>query len=163
MHYSFGAGLIVQPAQYRNGLDPVDGLTETDKEQARKFYPPIDRRTYRNLKSFELEKLNLAPGEQADFVIEPERTDDFTIQTFGNSDVVMVLFEEIDEELEFLQGDDDSGTQLNAKIQVRLVKSRRYVLRIRMYLNWASGESAVMLWPQVRTESENALRRMIAP
>ncbi len=161
MHYSFGAGLIVQPAQYRNGLRPVDGLTENDKEQVRKFYPPLDRRTYRQLKSFELEKLNLEPGEQADFVIEPERTDDYTLQTFGNSDVVIVLFEEIDDELEFLDGDDDSGTLLNAKIQVRLVKSRKYVLRIRMYLNWASGESAVMLWPQIRTESENALRRMV--
>ncbi|TWT94765.1 Astacin (Peptidase family M12A) [Botrimarina colliarenosi] len=146
MHYSFGAGLIVEPAQFRNGLNPTDGLTETDKEEVRKFYPPLDKRRYKKLQPFELERLPLTPGEQRDFYIEPEKTDDFTIQTFGRSDSVMVLFEEIDGEDVFLAGDDDSGESTNAKISVRLIKGRRYILRIRLYLNWASGETAVMLW-----------------
>ena len=110
MHYSFGPGLIVEPAQYRNGLDPTDGLTDTDKAEARKFYPPIDARRYRKLSPFSLEFLSVGPGEQKDFVIEPERSDEFTIQTFGRSDSVMVLFEDIDGEMEFVAGDDDSGT-----------------------------------------------------
>ena len=146
MHYGFGPGLIREPVQYRNGLRPTDGLTETDKEEVRKFYPPLDQRKYRKLRPFEVELLSLQPGEQADFVLATDRTDEYTIQTFGRSDVVMVLFEEIDGELEYVDGDDDSGTDLNAKLIIRLVKSRKYVLRIRMYLNYASGTSAVMFW-----------------
>ncbi|MCD0460816.1 M12 family metallopeptidase [Roseiconus lacunae] len=145
MHYSFAAGLILEPAEYRVGLNPSDGLTEADKEQARKFYPDKPPR-YKNLEPFELEFLSIAPGEQKDFVIEPTRSDEFTIQTFGRSDVVMVLFEDVDGEMEFVAGDDDSGTDLNAKITIRLVRGRRYILRIRLYLNWSSGDTAVMMW-----------------
>ncbi|MEQ9411417.1 MAG: M12 family metallopeptidase [Fuerstiella sp.] len=146
MHYGFGPGLIVEPAQYRNGLNPTDGLTETDKAEVRKFYPPMDGRRYKKLTPFELEFLSVGPGEQRDYIVEPDRSDEFTIQTFGRSDTVMVLFEEVDGELEFLAGDDDSGTSLNAKITTRLVRGRKYVLRIRLYLNWANGDTAVMLW-----------------
>lgn len=146
MHYGFGPGLIREPAQYRTGLSPSDGLTEIDKAEARKFYPPVDQRKFRKLSRLEIEKLTLEPAEQADFVIEPDVTSGYTVQTFGQSDVVMVLFEEVGGELEYVGGDDDSGTELNAKLSVRLVRSRKYVLRIRMYLNYSAGESAVMYW-----------------
>lgn len=146
MHYGLGPGLIVEPAQYRNGLRPTDGLTDTDKEEARKFYPPLDERQYKRLEPFALEQLSIGPGEQRNFTIELDRSGEYTIQTFGNSDSVMVLFEEVDGELEFVAGDDDSGTSHNAKITTRLVRNRKYVLRIRLYLNWASGDTAVMLW-----------------
>ena len=39
-----------------------------------------------------------------------------------------------------------SGTSLNARITVRLYQGRRYILRIRLYFNFSSGETAVMLW-----------------
>lgn len=146
MHYGFGPGLIVEPAQYRNGLDPTDGLTDADKEEARKFYPPMDARRYKKLTPFELEFLSIEPGAQKDFVVQPDRSDEFTIQTFGRSDVVMVLFEDVDGEMEFVAGDDDSGTATNAKITTRLVRGRKYILRVRLYLNWASGDTAVMMW-----------------
>ncbi len=146
MHYSFGSGLIVEPAQYRNGLRPEDGLSEADIAEVRKFYPPIDARRYKKLNDLEVEHLDVAPGEQKDFVIVPERTDDFTIQTFGRSDAVMVLFEDVDGDHQFLAGDDDSGTNLNASITARLVKGRRYILRIRLFTNWATGRTAVMMW-----------------
>ena len=79
------------------------------------------------------------------FIIEPDRTDDYVITTLGNSDTLIVLFEEIDGQMEVVAGDDDSGTGLNAKLNVRLFKSRQYILRVRLYLNWASGSSAVMM------------------
>lgn len=145
MHYGFGPGLIKEPAQFRSGLNPAGGLSETDKAEARKFYPPLDRRTYRKLIPFETQMLNIGPGEQLDFVIEPDRSDDYTIQTVGRSDTLMVLFEEVNGELESIGADDDSGTDLNARIQARLIRGRKYILRIRLYLNWASGESAVLL------------------
>ena len=146
MHYSFGRGMIREPAEYRDGLSPTDGLTETDIEEVRKFYPPMNTRDESKLEPFKLEMLSLEPAEQKNYSICPTRTDEYTMQTFGQSDVVMVLFEDVDGELVYLQGDDDSGTALNAKITARLVKNRKYVLRIRMYLNYASGDSAVLLW-----------------
>jgi hypothetical protein len=146
MHYGFGAGLIVEPAQYRGGLDPSDGLTEADQAEVRKFYPPLDARRYKKLTPFELEFLSIGPGEQKDYVVQPDRSDQFTIQTFGKSDAVMVLFEEVDGEMEFMAGDDDSGMNTNARLNVRLVRGRKYILRIRLYLNWASGDTAVMMW-----------------
>lgn len=146
MHYSFGPGLIVEPVQYRNGLRPTDGLTETDKSEARKFYPPLEPQRDKKLKPLELEFLTVDPGEQKNFVIEVDRSDEYVIQTFGRSDTVMVLFEDVDGELEFVAGDDDSGTDLNSKITTRLVRGRKYVLRIRLYLNWSSGDTAVMYW-----------------
>ncbi|MGK7913085.1 MAG: hypothetical protein AB4050_16650 [Synechococcus sp.] len=59
---------------------------------------------------------------------------------------MMDLFEDIDGELRFVDGDDDSGTDTNAIIQVRLIKDKTYVLRIRLYYNFASGDTAVMVW-----------------
>jgi hypothetical protein len=93
-----------------------------------------------------LEFLALAPAEQKDFNIEPKNTGEYTIQTFGRSDTVMVLFEDVDGDLGYVDGDDDRGTNLNARINTRLQRGRRYVLRIRLYLNYASGDTAVMMW-----------------
>jgi hypothetical protein len=146
MQYSFGPGLIVEPAEFRNGLNPADGLSETDIAEVKKFYPPTDPKRYRKLSPFELEFLSVGPGEQKDFLIEPDRSEEFTIQTFGRSDSVMVLFEDVNGEYVFMAGDDDSGTSTNAKITTRLVSGRKYLLRIRLYANWAIGDTAIMMW-----------------
>jgi hypothetical protein len=146
MHYGFPAGLIVSPEQYRSGLRPELGLSDHDIEQVRRFYPPLDDTKNPQLERFRSVSLALAPGEQKNFTIEPQSTDEYTIQTFGRSDTVMVLFEEVDGQLRFIGGDDDSGTSLNARISVRLQKGKRYVLRIRLYLNYASGDTVVMMW-----------------
>ena len=58
----------------------------------------------------------------------------------------MVLFEDRDDGLHFVDGDDDSGTGLNANITTWLDAGKTYVLRIRLYLNWAGGSTAVMMW-----------------
>ena len=146
MHYGFPAGLIVMPEQYRGGLRPELGLSSQDIAEVRRFYPPLDDTRNLKLEPFKIEFLALAPGEQKNFTIEPRSTDEYTIQTFGRSDTVMVLFEEIDGQLRYVDGDDDSGSSLNARISTRLRAGRRYVLRIRLYLNYASGDSAVMMW-----------------
>ena len=90
--------------------------------------------------------LSLAPAEQKNFTIEPQSTADYTIQTFGQSDTLLVLFEDIAGEMRYVDGDDDSGTNRNARLHVRLREGRRYVLRVRLYLNYASGDTAVMMW-----------------
>ena len=146
MHYAFPAGMIERPEEYRNGLRPDLGLSEKDIAQARLFYPLLDPPSYPRLKPFESQMFSLAPAEQKNFAITPPSTRDYTIQTFGQSDTVIVLFEDQNGDLKYVDGDDDSGTGLNSRIDVRLYKGRQYVLRVRLYLNYASGGSAVMLW-----------------
>ncbi len=146
MHYSFGPGLILSPPEYANGLRPKLGLSESDIEEVRLFYPPIKESQYVELEPFSFHKLSLEPAEQKNFHVMPNSSREYTIQTFGNSDTVMVLFEEVEGELRFIEGDDDSGTNHNASIKTRLYPWRKYVLRIRLYLNYASGDTGVMMW-----------------
>jgi hypothetical protein len=147
MHYSFARGLIDQPEQFRNGLNPAPGLSDRDKDVVRRFYPPIGGATVLpQLKPFQSERLALTPGEQKNFAVIPDNSRDYTFSTFGRSDTVMVLFEDIDGNPVYVKGDDDSGFSRNARFTVRLIKDRRYILRIRLYYNWAAGDTAVMMW-----------------
>jgi hypothetical protein len=145
MHYAFQAGLILQPQEYQSGLTPAPGLSDTDIEQVHLFYPAA-RPSYSELKLFESQKLSLAMGEQKNFSISPTATRQYTIQTFGPMDSVMVLFEDRDGTFQFVAGDDDSGWNRNARLNLRLYAGRKYVLRIRLYYQWASGDIAVMMW-----------------
>jgi len=146
MHYGFGPGLIIRPPEYAGGLTPELGLSEVDIAEVRRFYPPIIPSQYDELEPFTLKMLSLEPAEQKNYDVKPNATRTYTLQTFGNSDTVMVLFEEVDGELRFLAGDDDSGTSLNSRIEPRLYPDRQYVLRIRMYSQYASGDTGVMMW-----------------
>lgn len=146
MEYPFEPGLIKEPAQYRQGLTPAGGLSARDVTWAKTFYPPLDAKKDTQLEPFKSVQLRLADGEQRNFVIEPSATRYYQIQTFGISDTVIVLFEDQGGELRYKAGDDDSGTDTNAYLRVRLTKGRHYVLRIRLYYSDRPGETAVMLW-----------------
>lgn len=147
MHYAFAAGLISQPVQFRNGLSPALGLSVKDKEVAQRFYPPIGTgNVLPQLRPFNSERLALMAGDQKDFAVIPEHSRDYTFATFGRSDTVMVLFEDIDGDPVYVKGDDDSGFDRNARFSVRLIKGRKYKLRIRLYYDWAEGDTAVMMW-----------------
>lgn len=147
MHYQFQAGLILQPAGYENRpLIPAPGLSEMDKQEARKFYPANIQIQWPQLEPFLSHKLDMKPGEQLDFTIEPKISRTYNIQTFGAMDTVIVLFEDDHGEPIFLAGDDDSGTNYNSKIALRLINGRRYYLRLRLYSEGTSGEGGIMLW-----------------
>jgi hypothetical protein len=146
MHYPFEAGLITAPADYRNGLNPEPGLSERDMTWVRTFYPALTADDYSELRLLESVTLNIAPGGQSNFVIRPTATRKYEIRTFGASDTVIVLFEDDNGELRYLAGDDDSGEDYNARLQVKLFKGRRYVLRVRLYHEERAGQTAVMMW-----------------
>ena len=146
MHYPFGPGLILEPTSFRNGLQPAGGLSERDRTWAKTFYPAPGEVEDPTLRPTESVRLQIGPGEQRNFRITPDATRSYTIQTFGISDTVMVLFEDVDGELRYLRGDDDSGEDRNASIRVQLRKDRKYVLRVRLYYADRTGETAVMLW-----------------
>ena len=147
MHYQFPSGLIVVPEQYKNQpLTPASGLSTMDIDEVLKFYPGETKPRLPELKPYLSQLLQIDPGEQLDFEIQPRVTRKYTIQTFGNMDTVMVLFEDENGEPVNLAGDDDSGTSLNARIEIRLRRGHTYYLRLRLYYARATGQGAVMLW-----------------
>ena len=147
MHYWFSAGLIRQPIEYRTkSLVPELGLSPVDIEEVRKFYPDKGGLEQRKLRAFESQRLELKPTEQIDFVIEPSMSRTYVIQTFGALDTVMILFEQTDGGPRYVDGDDDSGTVLNARIEARLIQDRQYIVRIRLYHSQQAGGGALMMW-----------------
>lgn len=147
MHYPFEKGMIRKPAMYFDaGLQPRGGLSDKDKSWARTLYPPLAGEQEMELKPAQSVVLNLAPGEQRNFVVVPQETRYFEFKTFGTSDSVMVLFEDDQGELRYRTGDDDSGEDANAYFRYKLVKGRKYVVRIRLYYSDRPGQTAVMMW-----------------
>ncbi len=146
MHYPFEAGMIREPAKYRTGLMPAGGISARDKEWVKTFYPPIKKNDIQALELFKPVRLTINPGQQLNFSIAPGATRRYEIGTFGQSDTVMVLFEEVNGELRYVTGDDDSGQDTNARIRIKLYKGGRYVLRLRLYYSASAGDTAVMLW-----------------
>lgn len=145
MHYPFGAGMIKQPVEFRGGLEPRPGLSDKDIAQVREFYPPLQA-VMPELRAMEAQRLSLGAGEQANFAVIPTSSRRYNLRTFGDSDTVMVLFEDDGGELRYIDGDDDSGTDRNASLRVRLIKGRRYVLRLRLYYKVSSGDTVLFMW-----------------
>ena len=158
MEYPFSDGLILEPEQFRPGLTPPGTLSPADKEFALRWYPPAEPPAVSNtvdqgdlhrpggLVPFRSAPLGLAAGGQADFTVDPPETREYTVGTFGASDCVVVVFEERDGEPRYFAGRDDGGAPHNATIKARLVKGRRYFVRVRLYSAWGPGETAVMCW-----------------
>ncbi|GII91504.1 M12 family metallopeptidase [Sinosporangium siamense] len=146
MHYGFGRGLIISPERYRDGIASNLKISEADAAYVRQWYPPLDPGDATEIRPFESAPFQLRDGEQVDFTLRPGESREYKISTFGSSDVVLVLFEEIEGELRFVAGDDDSAQPRNAQIPVRLVKDRTYVVRVRLYSSWDSGRAALMYW-----------------
>lgn len=146
MHYPFQAGLVKEPKDYRQGIFPKGGLSPRDITWVQSFYPALMSEEYPVLKPFVSASLVLQPGEQKNFRLDVDGTRQYEIRTFGTSDTVMVLFEEIGGELKYVTADDDSGEDRNSYIKVKLFKGKKYTVRVRMYYADSPGETAIMLW-----------------
>lgn len=146
MHYGFGPGLILKPEALRDGITSPRELSDLDKEHVRLWYPP-QAAPPEELQPLRPAALDLASGEQADYVVVPEKSRKYRFGTFGDADALMVLFEEVDSETpRYVTGEDDSGEDRNARVEVKLFKGRRYVLRVRMYSTYGSENASVMCW-----------------
>jgi hypothetical protein len=146
MHYPFGPNLILAPTPFKDGIFPAGGLSVKDKEFIKKFYPPLAASDYITLKVAESQPMNIKPGEQKNFTFKPTRSRKYKIETFGAMDTVMVLFEKDGTEEVYLSGDDDSGTANNSMIQMRLIKGREYIIRVRLYYAENEGAGSLMLY-----------------
>lgn len=147
MHYQFPSGVIITPAKYRTqSLIPAAGLSGVDIGEVRKFYPERAETEKLKLEPYLSRLVEINAGEQLDFVIQPPLSRKYAIQTFGDLDTVIVLFEDVNGEPVYIAGDDDSGTNFNSRIEIRLMRDRTYYLRLRLYFAHATGQGAVMLW-----------------
>jgi len=145
MHYAFPEpGLINEPEPYRNGLTPAGGLSQRDITWARTFYPPLDGK-YVELEIDTPVPLSLGPGEQKDFRFVPDETRTYDMGTEGESDTVMVLFEERNKKRFQLAANDDSAEDFNSHISWELTKGKRYIISIRLYSEW-EGSTTVKVW-----------------
>ncbi len=146
MEYPFDPGMIDVPDQYdRDGLEPPGTLSAADKAWARTWYPPLKAKAA-TLTAFESVVLELKAGEQVNCSIKPAESRKFTVETKGAFDTLMVLFEEVDGELRYLSGDDDSGADRNASISYKLFKGRSYVVRLRVYYPGISGTTSLVYY-----------------
>jgi hypothetical protein len=147
MHYPFEKGLIKTPSQYAlNGLQPAGGLSAKDAAWVKALYPVAPTASEEQLVPGQSVLLNLGAGQQRQFVVKPQETRYYEFKTFGTSDSVLVLFEEINGQLRYRTGDDDSGEDTNAYFRVRLTRGRKYVLRTRLYYADRPGATSVMMW-----------------
>jgi len=147
MHYQFEAGMITTPQEFKTKpLVPAGGLSARDREWIRTFYPPLVPAMEPELPLLTTKAIDVPPGGQINVILKPKSSRYYKIQTFGESDVVAVLFERTTSGDVYMTGDDDSGEDRNALIRQRLLQGRTYVLRIRLYHANNGGETAVMWW-----------------
>jgi hypothetical protein len=147
MEYRFPPGLIVTPTKYHDeGIKPPGTISPVDKQYMLSWYPSMGAAAPPTLNAFESRALDLKPGQQVDFTISPPGTRRYSIGTLGASDTVVVLFENVNGQLRYVAGDDDSGTDRNALIEAKLFQGRTYVARVRLYYSWKSGHTALMYW-----------------
>lgn len=146
MHYPFEAGLILAPPQFINGIRPAGGLSAKDKEFVKKFYPPLTAADYIRLKLGISQPFNIVAGQQKNFLFKPDRSKKYKIETFGTMDTLLVLFEKSGTEEIYMAGDDDSGTDYNSKLYIRLIKGREYIIRVRLYYAESVGAGSLMVY-----------------
>ena len=145
MEYEFEPGLIDEPQQYDvNGLTPPGTLSNTDKAWALQWYPGTTP-TPASLEPFKSVALDLAAGQQVDFVFQPPGSRKYTIATTGASDTLLGLFEEVGGQPRYLTADDDSGEERNASITYKLLKGRTYHVRLRLYYPGQTGTTSLMV------------------
>jgi Astacin (Peptidase family M12A) len=151
MEYQFPAGLINEPAPYREGIYPPGTLSPLDKTWATTWYPAGTRaraggRAEPQLRVSEAVTVDLADKEQIDYLVRVDETREYTIATLGAADTLLTVFEDVDGEPRFLAGDDDSGTDRTASITLRLRPGRTYHVRLRMVRKGTRGTVTLMYW-----------------
>ena len=146
MIYPIPSSWIDSPEHLQDGIDPKAGLSKTDKEWVRKFYPKSEVDDFTTLELFTSESFNIQPGQQQNFCFLAPRTRTYEIRTFGNLDTIMVLFEKGENNEIYLSADDDSGTDYNSSIKLKLVRNREYLIRVRLYSKSSTGNTSIMVF-----------------
>lgn len=146
MEYAFPAGLIKQPVKYRNGIHPPGTISPVDAKWVKSWYPGGGGQAEPILNVSESVTAELPPGGQLDYTLRVDETREYTISSFGATDTVLILFEDVDGKPRFLAGDDDTATDRTATVKSRLRPGRTYHVRLRQVYNGNQGKITLMCW-----------------
>jgi hypothetical protein len=142
MEYPFGPGLIKSPQPYdTQGVGENTALSAADKEWVRRWYPATGAPV--PIAVMQFERIPAAAGSQSDFLFKPAATRKYKVQTAGESDCRLVIFEVRDGEPRHHVAEDDSGRDANASIRTKLIKGRTYLIRVRV--NFAASADGLGL------------------
>jgi hypothetical protein len=145
MHYPIAAGLIKKPEEFSTIRTPRNiTFSERDVTFISSIYP-VESRVPQILRPMMLVPLPIDSGQQTDLLLSPNGTRDYEVKTVGKSDARIVAFEERDGKFRFLAADDDSAKESNASLHLRLVKGRKYVLKVRLYSAYGGEGFGVMM------------------
>ena len=149
MHYPFEKGLILKPEEYANkDLEPAGGLSAQDIEFALLFYPSQNVKKDIIVTAMASYPIDSENCEQQNYIFKPETTKKYTIQTVGQLDTVMVLSEKVGTEPKYVAGDDNSGTDNNALIEV--IKGELLIMSRLMFFLFSEPSSAFFSPPHSR-------------
>ena len=85
-------------------------------------------------------------SEQQNYIFKPTVTKYYTLQTNGKLDTVMVLSEKLaGNQLQYLSGDDNSGTDNNALIRIKLFRGKTYVIKLKVYYKPLKGKTSLLV------------------
>jgi hypothetical protein len=143
MEYPFDPGLIVAPKPFDEGVPANIKLAQSDVEWVRYFYP--EELPMAEIAPLQIHKLTDKSAGQCNFIFKPMATREYKIQTVGESDSRVVVFEQRDGEPRYLTAGDDSGVDSNLAIAVRMVKGRLYVIRVRVHYIAGDGAALVLV------------------
>jgi hypothetical protein len=149
MEYDFPAALIKGPAPYNEtGIKPPgDRLSKLDIEWTRKFYPTLKSDDFVALTETQSMTLSLESGQQGNFLFTPPVSRQYEIRMFGATDAVLLVYEDLGKKgKNYLVGKDDSGTDSNVYVKLRLDKGKRYLIQVRVLYQNPDSASAIMVW-----------------
>lgn len=147
MHYPFEAGLIKKPTKYTHGLFPAGGLSKNDIKWAKHFYPATNKAATKVAETMTSYEIHVGNTEQQDFQFAPTETKNYNIQTFGNVDTVIVVFEDKGKNnLQYISGDDSSGQGKSSAIKTKLFRGKTYIIKVRVYYKSPQEKAALMIW-----------------
>lgn len=146
MHYPFDAGLILKPAEYANGLEPAGGLSAQDIKYALTFYPATNPNKDILVTEGVSYDIPVKNSEQQNYIFKPTLTKYYNIQTSGKLDTVMVLSEKLaGNKLQYLSGDDNSGTDKNALIKIKLFRGKTYIIKVKVYYKVSKTKTSLLI------------------
>lgn len=131
MEYPFPPGLIKTPKPYdTRGIPENTQLSPADREWAKRWYPGAAGPT--PIAVLQFKRIEAIAGAQSDFTFKPGATRKYRVQTLGEADCRLVIFEMRGGEPRHHVAEDDSGFDHNLNIRCKLIKGRTYLIRVRV-------------------------------
>jgi hypothetical protein len=147
MHYEFEPGLVLKPEQYKkSGIFPAGGLSKLDIQYALFFYPKKNAIKDLRVQAMTSYDINAESNKQQNYVFTPSETREYTIQTIGQLDTVVVVSEKKSNgDLVKVAADDNSGSDKNALIKTKLTKGKTYLVKVKVYYKKRGAKTALMI------------------